>query len=393
MRISKAYIFAAVIIMVIAAISGCTEKKGQGETGDIRSTVVPTPTEVQKSAASQSVAMDVTAIAVRGGYPASDSKTYQYQIDFVVKNEGGSDIVFDTVGLYFRVDDRAQPLAFLYTGPEKKWTIKPGSTATIPTDSADRITGGVKLARSRGYDSLVLEAVFFNNGRYVNGVYGTLLPLVEDLPHESGGRGVPLKFLLTVPKGSEGEAIMVQLYEALPLPDNKMGKSVEVLPTQKKVEPTPEITSGQGSSEPRFAMIGFVTLDSSPMSSGLEYKIDLVIQSAADHPVTFNKIEVKYYDQSSPVPIVSSISSTTLEYGQAVKPSIKTYNLQEMQNRVENAGKKTIVIYIQLMNNGEKVGGEYSASLPPLSYMQTLGTSHEINFALDNDPLYARKTR
>lgn len=145
----------------------------------------------------------------------------------------------------------------------------------------------------------------------------------------------------------------------------------------------------KGFSEPTFAMIGFVTYQGyTVMSNTPEYSIELVIQSATNKPVTFNKIVAKYYDQRSPNEYVKNIYPTTLAYGEAIKPTIETFNLQEMQNRVENAGKKTIVIYIQLMNNDEKVGGEYSAPLPPLSYMQTLGTNHQIDFALDNTPLY-----
>ncbi|MFZ2970640.1 MAG: hypothetical protein WA063_05820 [Minisyncoccia bacterium] len=371
MKSNRIYLCAAIFIVAITAISGCMDKAEQDATGDTK-------------------AMNVSAIAVRGGYPESNSQTYQYQIDLFVKNEGNSEIVFDTVGMYYIVGERTQPLAHLNTGPEKKWIIKPGDTENIPTDSADKVIGGVALARSRGLNNLVLGVIFYNNGRYVNGLYGTSLPLVEDLPHESEGRGILLKLDLVTPGGAISEENMTELYDALPLPNNKMGKAVESLPMRKKAESTPEIMPGPGFSEPTFAMIGFVTYQNySIMSNGPEYSIDLLIQSATNKPVTFNKIVAKYYDQGSPKTIEDNIYPVTLEYGQAVKPNIKTSYLADMQDRVERTGKKTVVIYIQLKNGEENVGGEYSASLPPLSYMEKQGTNiHQMDFALDNMPLY-----
>lgn len=371
MRIDKVYIFAAIVLMFIAAISGCVEERKENA----------------------SVPMNVSMVAVRGGYPAEDSKTYQYEIELRVKNNVDSDIIFDTIGLYYMVEEKIQPLAYPNTGPEKKWTIKPGNTLNFAIDSGDRAMESIVLAKSRGLDKLVLAVIFFNDSRYVHGLYGSLIPLVENLPHESEGRGILLDLNMVTPGKEISEENMTEFYDMLPLPNNKMGKAVEPIPAKQKVEPSPEITTGPGFSEPTFAIIGFVTLDSSPMSSGLEYKIDLVIQSATDHPVTFNKIEVKYYDQSYPLPVISSIGSTTLEYSQVKKTSVKTLNLQEMQNKVENAGKKTIVMYIRLKNGEENVGGEYSASLPPLSYMETSKIPFQMTFALDNDPLYASKAR
>lgn len=157
--------------------------------------------------------------------------------------------------------------------------------------------------------------------------------------------------------------------------------------------PRPSATSGSGIdeqekrfnfNEPTFIMRGTVTYEGySAMSSGPEYSIDLLIQSVTNHPVSFNKIVAKYNDQGPEKTVESNINRVTLNYGQAVEPKIETYNLRRMQDNVEAAGKKTIVIHIQLKNDGEYIGGDYEASLPPLFYMEKGDQVHRMDFALN----------
>lgn len=390
MRKKSVYMIVAVLIISAVLLSGCTDNKTttRGQTGDAVATPASVSAAIPKvESLPQSDALNITAMAVRGGYPTSDSKKYQYEIDFFVKNEGNSDIVFDTAGLYFMVDDRVQPMVFLNTGPEKKWMIKPGETERIPTDSANLVEGGVALARSRGYNNLILQVVFFNNGQYINGAYGTLLPLVEDLPHESEGRGILLSFMLKVPQGSEEEANMAKFYEALPLPNNKMGKEVVPVATQKKVQP--EETRLETPAQ--LYVVGSATYGISPMSDSVEYSIDVTVQNAGDKPVTFDKMKAYFDDQRIGQTVEFNAGTTTLEPGQATAYNFLTANAPRLISNVEAAGKKTVVMYVYLTNGGEHVGGEYSASLPPLDYLEGLeGKKHLLEFAKDSLPSKAK---
>lgn len=131
-----------------------------------------------------------------------------------------------------------------------------------------------------------------------------------------------------------------------------------------------------------FAIVGQVTLSGySPMTDGPEYSIKLTIQNAAQRPVTFNRIVAKYNDQRNWKTVESNIYPTTLEYAEAIQPTIETAYLREMQDNVEASGHKTIVIHIHLENGDEDISGDYVAALPPLSYMETPGRSHQIFFA------------
>ena len=156
--------------------------------------------------------------------------------------------------------------------------------------------------------------------------------------------------------------------------------------TQVAVTPVP-LNSEQGkaasASWPQFALVGQVTyIEFSAMSEGPEYSITLTIQNVAQNPVAFNKIVAKYDDQIRPITVETNIYPTTLNYGEAIQPTIETYDLRGMQDNVEKAGKKTIVIHVRLNNGDEDVSGDYEASLPPLSYMEKFSDqSHQIFFA------------
>ncbi len=134
---------------------------------------------------------------------------------------------------------------------------------------------------------------------------------------------------------------------------------------------------------PMFAITGQVTLIAySTMTNSPEYSIKLTIQNAAQSPVTFNRIVARYNDQGTGKTLESSIYQTTLNYGEAIQPTIETIDLREMQTNVEAAGKKTIVIHISLENGDEDISGDYIAALPPLSYMEKFSDqSHHLDFA------------
>lgn len=358
----------ALMLIIIGAIllSGCVgQEKTNKSSSNIKLNTEDDP-------------LYIKAMAIRGEYQDADTKKYQYEIDFSIKNNGNSEVVFDTIGLYCNVNDRTLPLVYTNDEPEKKWTIGRGEIEIIPTNSGNMIDGGVALAKSISADSINLTVVLFNNGQYLNGEYFTALPLIDDLPHESEGVARLLRFAVIYPQTQEDKDTLAQMYEALPLPNNKFGKDVVQINRQR----SPEQQKPPSNNLESLNIVGAATYDVSPMSNSLEYSIDVTVTNTGSSAIMYDQVRAYFDDQKGGKVTEFNAGTTTLKPGQSATYNFLSVNAWEMISNVEAAGKKTIVMYVYLYKDGKEVSAAYSASLPPLDYLQNLGgQKHHLEYS------------
>lgn len=133
---------------------------------------------------------------------------------------------------------------------------------------------------------------------------------------------------------------------------------------------------------PSVNFIGWVVVGNSSESGSPEYFVTVKIQNVGKTPITFDKLEAFFYDQGNGLKVPVNTGPFTLEPLYEIEQSFQSSGAERLMQNVESAGKKTIVLYVYLLNDEKLVGEEFGKALPPLWYMEKLdGQSHLLMFA------------
>lgn len=173
--------------------------------------------------------------------------------------------------------------------------------------------------------------------------------------------------------------------------DNAIDKSVKdtyiATPTSSY-----QTTEEENNDSSPLKIIGRVTYNDNTMSDEREYSVDVIIYNSGNDPITFDKVEVLFYDYEEGLEVSYALGNVvTLEKYYSIEKNFESYGAGRLNYNAEHWGKENLVMYIYLTNGNNRVSDTYAASLPPFTYLDNKYGGVGLGITFSKCPLPASK--